>query len=227
MALDPIKLVRSIPSVIGVIDPEAQRVLGALTEALRYLVLNGRKSTAVPDTPGDVGVVPTILGESPIVVTTLPSATFRISFMGETSGSGGGALVYFGAKSIDVDGVIIELVNDELAPGADKMYGTDGSGDKGWQDIATVDHSAEDPGVNVDTLGAASEGTETALSDSWSVGGSGNGLAIYKVTRTVYNHAGDKKLYEFLRLFTYDDCGRLYSVSAETRVEVDAAVQES
>ena len=85
---------------------------------------------------------------------------------------------------------------------------------------------AEDPGTEVDTLGAAAEGSETALTDSWTAGGD-HGLAVWCVSRVVYNEAGDKILYEFFRLHTYDSNGRLYSVSAETRVEVDATVDET
>ena len=43
-------------------------------------------------------------------------------------------------------------------------------------------------------------------------------------TRQIFNHSGDKKWYAFLRKFTYDKNGRLYSVSAETRIEIDAPV---
>lgn len=38
-------------------------------------------------------------------------------------------------KSITVFNDSLQLVNDEQSPGADKVYGTDGSGVKGWQDV--------------------------------------------------------------------------------------------
>lgn len=83
--------------------------------------------------------------------------------------------------------------------------------------------AAEDPGASIDTLGAASEGSETASSATWTAGGS-NGLAEWYVSRVVYNHSGNRVIYAFLRKRTYDNNGRLYSVSAETRVEVDTPV---
>ncbi len=80
--------------------------------------------------------------------------------------------------------------------------------------------AAEDPGAAIDTIGAASEGTETASTATWTAGAT-NGLAEWYVSRVVYNHAGNKILYAFLRKRTYDKFGRLYSVGAETRVIVD------
>ena len=129
------------------------------------------------------------------------------------------------AKSIVVsDDDKLELDGDETSPGNNKVYGTDESGNKGWDDAPT--EGAEDPDTDITTIGAATEGSETASTDTWTAG-TANGLAEWYVSRVVYNHSGDKKLYSFLRLRTYDLYGRLYSVSAETRVEVDAAVAES
>lgn len=71
------------------------------------------------------------------------------------------------------------------------------------------------------TLGAASEGSEAADSSTWSRTTNGTPLQIYIQTRTAYYDAGDEKLYGYFRLFTYDACGLLISVGAETRVEVD------
>jgi len=80
------------------------------------------------------------------------------------------------------------------------------------------------------TLGLSTEGTETAATDTWSLTGTTSGtnyagvpLEIWQTCRVVYNHAGDKKLYAFQRKLTFDTTGRLRLVSAETRVEVDAA----
>jgi hypothetical protein len=84
---------------------------------------------------------------------------------------------------------------------------------------------AENPTTS-DTLGAASEGSEGALSDTWLAGGT-NGLQEWYVSRMVYNHAGDMKLYKFMRKRTYDRYGRLYSVSGEVRVEIENPVAES
>jgi hypothetical protein len=79
----------------------------------------------------------------------------------------------------------------------------------------------EDPSTTIDTLGSNSEGSETAATDTWTSGGT-NGLALWQTCRVVYNEAGDEKLYEFRRKLTFDKSGRLYSVSGETRIEVDA-----
>lgn len=75
------------------------------------------------------------------------------------------------------------------------------------------------------TIGAATEGSETASTDTWDrTSQSGAGLDEWYVSRVVYNHSGDKVLYAFLRKRTYDSFGMLRTVSAETRVSVDATV---
>lgn len=71
--------------------------------------------------------------------------------------------------------------------------------------------------------GGAVEGDETALTDTWSRASDGTPLDIWMVSRVVYNHAGDKKLYSYMRKFSYDATGLLIAISAETRVEVDPA----
>jgi len=48
------------------------------------------------------------------------------------------------------------------------------------------------------------------------------GLTITQSTGIAYYHTGDKKIYSYVRDFTYDSSGKLVSVSAETRVEVEA-----
>ena len=40
-----------------------------------------------------------------------------------------------GLRKKSCDGQLIKLVNDELTPGANKYYGTNGSGVKGWYDL--------------------------------------------------------------------------------------------
>lgn len=86
--------------------------------------------------------------------------------------------------------------------------------------------SVASPGTVVTTIGAASEGDEDASADTWVAGG-GTGLAEWYVSRLVYDDTGDEVLYAFLRKRTYDSAGRLYSVSAETRITVDTPVAES
>ena len=116
------------------------------------------------------------------------------------------------------------------AQGAQGIQGIQGiQGAQGIQGPAGADGEdatlsvPEDPGVAIDTLGANTEGSETEDTTTWTAAGT-NGLEEWYVSRTVYNHGGDKKLYSYLRKRTYDKYGRLYSVSAETRVEVDATV---
>ena len=89
------------------------------------------------------------------------------------------------------------------------------------EDPASV--PAEDPGAAITTIGSNEEGSETASSDTWSAGGD-NGLAEWYLSRVVYKEDGDMKIYAFFRKRTYDKYGRLYSVSGETRVEIDATV---
>lgn len=93
-------------------------------------------------------------------------------------------------------------------------------------DIRIDSQVAENPGASIDTLGGSSEGSETASSDTWTAG-SANGLDEWYVSRVVYNESGDKVVYAFLRKRTYDKYGRLYSVSGETRVAVDATVEHT
>jgi len=123
------------------------------------------------------------------------------------------------AKSIVISaGDQIELDGDEAAPGNSKVYGTTDAGVKGWGDAPGG--AADNPGASITTIGAATEGSETASSDTWTAG-TANGLAEWYVSREVYNDAGDEILYSFLRKRTYDKYGRLYSVSGETRVTVE------
>jgi len=80
------------------------------------------------------------------------------------------------------------------------------------------------------TLGSNTEGSETPSSDTWTRDGTTSGsnyagvpLDLWVVGRVVYNHAGDKKLYAFLRKLSFDSVGFLRVAGAENRVEVDAA----
>lgn len=94
--------------------------------------------------------------------------------------------------------------------------------------VSTEDPVAEDPDTEIDTLGSSTEGSETAATDTWTAGNvDDHGLALWLVGRVVYSETGDKKIYAFLRKATFDKKGMLYSVSGETRVEVDAAVAYS
>ena len=83
--------------------------------------------------------------------------------------------------------------------------------------------------ANYKTLGSAQEGSETADATTWTAGitdANSNqlGLKVWVVSRVVYNEAGNKAVYAFVRCFTYSTNGMLYSVSGETRVLVDQTV---
>jgi len=86
--------------------------------------------------------------------------------------------------------------------------------------------NASNPGTSIDTLGAGTEGSDTALTDTWTAGDT-NGLALWFVARVVYLDATSEILYAFLRKATFDNSGKLYSVSAETPITVDVPVAES
>ena len=81
------------------------------------------------------------------------------------------------------------------------------------------------------TLGASTEGSETASTKEWRRNEVSSGdvygdcpLKVYlQVRPPVYNHAGDKKLYAFVCEVLIAADGRWVSVGPETRVEVDAA----
>ena len=74
------------------------------------------------------------------------------------------------------------------------------------------------------TVGSTAEGSESADSASWTAGSSA-GLKLYVLTRVAYNESGDKALYGFKRLLTFDSQGRLYSVGGESRFTIDQTVE--
>ncbi len=72
------------------------------------------------------------------------------------------------------------------------------------------------------TLGGTTGGSETADTAAWSRATNATPLNVYLLSRTVYNAAGDKTLYAFVRQLSFDARGLLLSASAETRITVDA-----
>lgn len=95
---------------------------------------------------------------------------------------------------------------------------------------------SEDRGAIVDTSHAGTKAvpaiilpaafeTEAAEADTWDQSappGGKDGVSVRLQTRMAYNHAGDEKLYAYYRTFVYDSSGTLATISAETRIEVDA-----
>ena len=73
-----------------------------------------------------------------------------------------------------------------------------------------------------DTIGASSEGSESADTSAWDRVDDATPVDVWVIGRVGYFHAGDEKLYGYARKLSFDATGRLYAVSAETRVEIDA-----
>jgi hypothetical protein len=78
------------------------------------------------------------------------------------------------------------------------------------------------PGAT-DSVGVLTEGAEAADTDTYNATSSTNGLQLDIMTRVAYFHAGDEVLYGYTRRLVFDEMGHLVSVSAETRVTIDAA----
>jgi len=74
-----------------------------------------------------------------------------------------------------------------------------------------------------ETVGDTDEGDEAADTTDFTFGSDEKGLTLNLMTRVGYYHAGDKKLYGYIRTLNFAPNGRLISVSAETRIEIDAA----
>lgn len=71
----------------------------------------------------------------------------------------------------------------------------------------------------------ADDETEAAATDEWDRAEppeGKDGVTVTMQTRTAYNESGDETLYAYYRNFTYDSRGLLVSISAETRVTIDA-----
>jgi hypothetical protein len=92
-----------------------------------------------------------------------------------------------------------------------------------WKAAESVPATAIDPGLDVQVIGLETEGTDRPLLDTWVAGGD-LGAARWVITRVVYDHTGSKIAYAFARKETFDKYGRLYSISAETRITVDVPV---
>ncbi len=83
-------------------------------------------------------------------------------------------------------------------------------------------------GVQTSPVTLAGGTGESAQTDSWTMNTTTNGTAYGGVpvslaieTRTIYNNTGDKVLYRFTRLFTFNAFGTPISISAETRATIN------
>lgn len=77
--------------------------------------------------------------------------------------------------------------------------------------------------TNLTDLTYSGEHSESAASDSWSYENPQfkDGFKVTIQTGEAYDHVGDKKLYAFVRDFTFNAYGQLITVSAEQRIIVD------
>jgi hypothetical protein len=98
-----------------------------------------------------------------------------------------------------------------------------------YGDAATLGGAAASAPTYYKTLGSNTEGDEAAATDTWAVGDvdastppNPLGLWLWIQTRPGYYHAGDKKLYGYFRKLVVSTGGGFVSVSAETRVEIEA-----
>jgi hypothetical protein len=108
---------------------------------------------------------------------------------------------------------VVAVVNESKVPYvAHSIVGGGGAGSP----------PTEDPS-SYNTIGDATEGNEGEETTTHTYDGT-KGLYFYAMTRVAYYHAGHKKVYGYVRLVKFDKYGRLYSVGAETRVEIDATV---
>ena len=90
-----------------------------------------------------------------------------------------------------------------------------------WEDAAAQNHSSP---KDLTVSGEGSAAAKTGSSNQWTCDGT-QGVTFTVQTRTYYDHtASTPVLYGYYRTFTFDRNGRLYSVSAETRYEIDTPV---
>ena len=87
-----------------------------------------------------------------------------------------------------------------------------------WEDAGPMNPSSKT------SLTVSGEGSAAAQTTSWTFGGT-QGVQVTLQTRTYYDHtASTPVLYGYYRTFTFDRNGKLYSISAETRYEIDTPV---
>ena len=73
--------------------------------------------------------------------------------------------------------------------------------------------------INPQSIASDASATEAIYFDTWTAGSTG--VKIYVETRSGYYDTGDEKFYGYRRLHTYDKWGRLYSIGAEVRYEIE------
>lgn len=97
-----------------------------------------------------------------------------------------------GANSIDANANDIQLVNDEASPGADQVYGTNGSGTKGWYDTPESIFGSE---FDYDESDGASSTTSTAWQTKINMVTATVPVGWYRIQAyaIIYNSDSDKR----------------------------------
>ena len=138
-----------------------------------------------------------------------------------------------GGGGIDIDGAADGdiIAWDQTTDEAWEVHSMSGVADKDqmqWNNSGKVWEKCSGPHdpSSFDTVGSAAEGSEAAETTTKTFDGT-KGLKFNTFTRVGYFEAGDTALYGYVRELRFDRMGRLYYVSGETRVEIDATVLET
>ena len=87
--------------------------------------------------------------------------------------------------------------------------------------IVRFGHNAPHMPASPYSMGEVTEGPEAASGEGFSNITQTSGLQFHTTCRIGYWHAGDEKLYAFVRTWCFDRWGHLVSISAETRIVID------
>lgn len=126
--------------------PPLYRAIETYIGDSRFNIIMGQSGFGVPNTTATLPFGVTIwksLGlhkdsitlqttDGPRHMLVIDTATGNVQRMAIPSGGGGESYTF--QHSITESGGTVNLVNDEASPGNDKLYGTNGSGVKGWYD---------------------------------------------------------------------------------------------
>ena len=138
-----------------------------------------------------------------------------------------------GGGGVDIDGAADGdiLAWDQTTDTAWEVHSMSGVADKDqmqWNNSGKVWEKCSGPHdpPSFDTVGSAAEGLEEAETTTKTFDGT-KGLKFNTFTRVGYFETGDTALYGYVRELRFDRMGRLYYVSGETPVEIDATVLET
>jgi len=131
-----LKLIRAIPATLGVRDHATKRVLDALKEVVEHLLVDTYAPPGESVENATKGITELEAGEN-ITIDKKSGGVRRITARDRVGGGGEEPIYYKGLGSVVVAGDEITLDGDDAEPGNTKVYGTDGSGAKGWQTPAS------------------------------------------------------------------------------------------